>query len=204
LLDHQLPPQSRCAVSSPPNGSQTTPTSLPQPSQPLSPFPIIATGLTSRDRSDCSRSPRGIHIESLRIGRGPEFFLFMKLRSQCKWVSFKMMLSKWVEATKLYNPAAVKLDELGGSNQSHPYIAENLCALMLQLGMVEATISDRIITGNYKCEQSRDGLCCVSHSNSHERHRGLLERTLSRGPADERRPTRSEGMFVFDFFAPFH
>jgi hypothetical protein len=75
-----------------------------------------------------------------------------------------MTPSKWVEATKLYNSEAVKLDQLRGSNQSHSYIAKNPRALMLQLGMVEATISDRIITGNYKCEQSRGGLCCVSHT----------------------------------------
>lgn len=121
-----------------------------------------ATGLTRSQRLFSIST--GIHIQSLRIGRGPEFFLFMKLRSQHKWASFKMTPSKWVEATKLYNSEAVKLDQLRGSNQSHSYIAKNPRALMLQLGMVEATISDRVITGNYKCEQSRDDLCCVSHS----------------------------------------
>jgi hypothetical protein len=69
-----------------------------------------ATGLTQSQRLFSIST--GIHIESLRIGRGPEFLLFMKLHSQCKWVSFKMTPSKWVEATKLYNWEAVKLDKL--------------------------------------------------------------------------------------------
>jgi hypothetical protein len=109
-----------------------------------------ATGLTRSQRLFSIST--GFHIESLKIGRGPEFFLFMKLRSLYKWASFKMTPAKWVEATKLYNSEALKQPQI--SDQSHSYIHKNPRALMTQLGTVETTISERIVAGNYKCEHS--------------------------------------------------
>ena len=102
------------------------------------------TGLTRSQRLFSIST--GIHIDSLQIGRDAEFFLFMRLRSQHKWASYKMTPSKWVEATKLYNL------ELEAADRSRPHISKNPRALMLTLGAIEATISDRIMTNNYKCE----------------------------------------------------
>jgi hypothetical protein len=90
----------------------------------------------------------GIHIDSLKIGRDVEFFIFMRLRAEHKWASFKMSPSKWVEATKLYNSALESADQSHG----HTTIPKNPRTLMTTLGAVESTISDRIMTGNYKCE----------------------------------------------------
>jgi hypothetical protein len=55
---------------------------------------------------------------------------------------------KWVEATKLYNSALESADQLHG----RAIVPKNPRALMTTLGAVESTISDRIMTGNYKCE----------------------------------------------------
>jgi len=54
-----------------------------------------------------------------------------------------MTPSKWVEATKLYN---IELESVDTTNPKDPR------ALMTMLDTVEATVSDRIFTGNYKCE----------------------------------------------------
>ena len=106
------------------------------------------------DTASLTRSQRlftistGIHIDSLKIGRNDEFFIFMRLRAQYKWASFKMSPLKWVEATKLYNSALESADQLRGRT----IVPKNPRALMTTLGAVESTISDRIMTGNYKCE----------------------------------------------------
>jgi hypothetical protein len=72
----------------------------------------------------------------------------MRLRAEHKWASFKMSPSKWVEATKLYNSALESADQLRGRTT----IPKNPRALMTTLGAVESIISDRVMTGNYKCE----------------------------------------------------
>ncbi|KAH9046965.1 hypothetical protein EDB83DRAFT_2204269, partial [Lactarius deliciosus] len=54
-----------------------------------------------------------IHVDSLTIGHGDEFFIFMKLRARHKWASFRMTPLKWVEATNLFNA------ELESVNHSH-------------------------------------------------------------------------------------
>jgi hypothetical protein len=89
-----------------------------------------------------------IHIDSLKIGRNDEFIIFMQLQVPYKWASFKMSPLKWVEVKKLYNSALESADQLHGCT----IVAKNPCALMTTLGAVESTISDCIMTGNYKCE----------------------------------------------------
>jgi hypothetical protein len=59
-----------------------------------------------------------------------------------------MTPSKWIEATKLYNIELESVDKECGRTT----IPKDPRALMTMLGTVEATVSDRIFTGNYKCE----------------------------------------------------
>ena len=59
-----------------------------------------------------------------------------------------MTAPKWVKATKAYNA------ELELANRSHNRNStlKNPRALAAMLRTVEATITDRLITGNYQCE----------------------------------------------------
>jgi hypothetical protein len=110
------------------------------------PLPQDDAGLTRSQRLFTVST--GVHVDSLTIGCGDEFFIFMKLRAQHKWASFRMTPLRWVEATKLYNA------ELESVNRSHNRntTLKNPRALVTMLGTVEATVADRLMTGNYKCE----------------------------------------------------
>jgi len=109
------------------------------------PLPPDGAGLTRSQRLFTIST--GIHINSLTIGRGDEFFVFMKLRARHKWASFRMTPLKWVEATNLFNA------ELESVNCSHnrSTTLKNPRALVAMLGTVEATVADRLATGNFKC-----------------------------------------------------
>jgi hypothetical protein len=110
------------------------------------PLPQDDAGLTRSQRLFTIST--GVHVDSLAIGRGDEFFVFMKLRAQHKWASFRMTPLKWVKATKVYNA------ELESVNRSHNRntTLKNPRALVAMLGTVEAMVADRLMTGNYKCE----------------------------------------------------
>jgi hypothetical protein len=77
-----------------------------------------------------------------------EFFVFMKLRAQHKWASFRMTPLKWVEATKVYNAELESVNRLHNRNTT----LKNPRALVAMLGTVKAMVADRLNTGNYKCE----------------------------------------------------
>jgi hypothetical protein len=129
------------------NKQKTATTAIQPPLDYATRVPLPdATGLTRSQRLFTIST--GIHVDSLKIGANDEFFIFMRLRSQHKWASFKMNPSKWVQATKLYNAELQSLDQQHGRTT----IPKNPRALMTMLGTVEATVSDRILTGNYKCE----------------------------------------------------
>lgn len=115
----------------------------------LEPLPLPA------DKSSLTRSQLIFSLatqtdpRTLSIQRGDEFFLFMDLRKEHQWASFKMTSRKWVLATKAYN---LQL-ESSCSSKDHPksYIAKNPRALMDKLSEIEQMIAQRITTGNYLC-----------------------------------------------------
>ena len=110
------------------------------------PLPPDGAGLTRSQRLFTIST--GVRVDSLTIARGDEFFLFMKLRAQHQWASFRMTAPKWVEATKAYNAEL----ELANSSHNRNSTLKNPRALVAMLGTVEATMNDRLITGNYQCE----------------------------------------------------
>ena len=87
---------------------------------------------------------------TLTIQRGDEFFLFMDLRAEHQWASYKMTSHKWILATKAYNLRLQSSCSLNG----HSYIAKNPRALMDKLSEIEQIIAHRITTGNYMCTHS--------------------------------------------------
>ena len=113
----------------------------------LEPLPLPA------DKSSLTRSQLIFSLATqtdpctLKIQRGDEFFLFMDLRKEHQWASFKMTSHKWVLATKAYN---LRLQS-SCSSKGHSYVAKNPRALMDKLGEVEQMIAQRIATSNYLC-----------------------------------------------------
>jgi hypothetical protein len=113
----------------------------------LEPLPLPA------DKSSLTRSQLIFSLatqtdpRTLTIQRGDEFFLFMDLRKEHQWASFKMTSHKWVLATKAYN---LQLQSSCGS-KGHSYVAKNPRALMDKLSEIEQMIAQRIATGNYLC-----------------------------------------------------
>ncbi|KAH9010621.1 hypothetical protein EDB85DRAFT_2083308 [Lactarius pseudohatsudake] len=114
------------------------------------PLPPDGAGLTRLQRLFTIST--GIHIDSLTIGYGDEFFIFMKLRARHKWASFRMTPLKWVEAMNLFNA------ELESVNRSHnrSTTLKNPRALVVMLGTVEATVIDRLATGNFKSKKGTE------------------------------------------------
>ena len=86
---------------------------------------------------------------TLTIQSGDEFFLFMDLRKEHQWASFKMTSHKWVLATKAYNLQLESSCGLKGHPES--YVAKNPHALMDKLSEIEQMIAQWITTGNYLC-----------------------------------------------------
>jgi hypothetical protein len=84
---------------------------------------------------------------TLTIQRGDEFFLFMDLRKEHQWASFKMTSHKWVLTTKAYN---LRLQS-SCSSEGRSFVAKNPRALLDKLGEIEQMIAQRIATGNYLC-----------------------------------------------------
>ncbi|EGO27964.1 hypothetical protein SERLADRAFT_406875 [Serpula lacrymans var. lacrymans S7.9] len=87
----------------------------------------------------------GIDPRSLVILTDREFYLFMDMRYQHKWVSFSMSAQKWVDATEMYN---VALEELC-TREGIDIVRKNPRALFDKLGDVETAIIERMSTNNY-------------------------------------------------------
>ena len=82
-------------------------------------------------------------VRSLEISGDCEFYLFMAMRAERQWASFRMTPQKWVTETMEYNSRLQKEDPMA--------IAKNPRALLDKLIAMEVTIIDRVATNNYKC-----------------------------------------------------
>ncbi|KAK7055962.1 hypothetical protein R3P38DRAFT_3170627 [Favolaschia claudopus] len=136
--------------------SQTTPTatssvatnltvSITQLNAPL-PLPAASTGSVRLTRSQQFFAvATGTNPKSLSIQHGPEWMLFMKLRSQLQWRVVDMNPKKWVAAATAYNN---ELKSLPASSSNQP-VAKNPRALVTELGNIEAKIAHRISNKDY-------------------------------------------------------
>lgn len=88
----------------------------------------------------------GIDVRSLKIATDTEFFLFMTMRKDRQWASFKMTPPKWVVETKAYNA------RLGAINakEKTAAIPKNPRALLEKLLAVETDILERIAKQDFK------------------------------------------------------
>jgi len=82
-------------------------------------------------------------VRSLKISGNIEFYLFMEMRAEHQWASFRMTPPKWVVETREYNTRLQRRD----ANAIH----KNPRALLDKLIEMEVKILERITTNNFKC-----------------------------------------------------
>lgn len=120
------------------------------------PLPLIDSDLT-RCQQFFSRFS-GMDVRALSIIGSDEFFLFMDLRAENEWATFRMTPRKWVHATEEFN----KRLEIQNHAKGLPTIAKNPRALIDKLGEVEPKIISRLIRKDYSCESSGYDLLNIS------------------------------------------
>jgi hypothetical protein len=89
-------------------------------------------------------------VRSLAIKDDAEFYLFMDMRAEKKWVSFNMTSHRWLTASQEYNARLQAQNDAKNCST----IKKNPRALMDLLGTIEAKVSERIIKNDYVCEFS--------------------------------------------------
>lgn len=89
----------------------------------------------------------GIDVRSLKISSDTEFFLFMRMRKEHQWSSFKMTPTKWATKTKLYNMRLLECTSGSGDSPvlKHPRVLQE------KLVTVEYDVVQRIIKNDFKC-----------------------------------------------------
>lgn len=97
----------------------------------------------------------GISPDSLAIKGHEEFYLFMNMRAEFRWVSYEMTSRKWVEATDEYNRRLVQ--KCGTLVPK-----KNPLALLRKLGEMEQRLIERVLKDDFKC-----GYCFVHCQRSH-------------------------------------
>ncbi|KAG2738225.1 hypothetical protein P692DRAFT_201842822 [Suillus brevipes Sb2] len=83
-----------------PKGTSNSPQSDP---------PVLASTVAGQTRSQRLFSiSTGIHPRSLTFQNSDEFYLFMEMRAEFKWLSYQMTSKRWVMATEEYNHCLIK------------------------------------------------------------------------------------------------
>ncbi|KAG1776098.1 hypothetical protein EV702DRAFT_1269133 [Suillus placidus] len=91
----------------------------------------------------------GINPHSLTIQHSDEFYLFMNMRAEFKWLSYQMTSKRWVQATEEYNCHLV--EKMGRS-----VIQKNPQALLHALGDIEPKLMNRIIKDEYTSKSNNE------------------------------------------------
>ncbi|KAG1818938.1 hypothetical protein EV424DRAFT_1287430, partial [Suillus variegatus] len=84
----------------------------------------------------------GINPCSLTLQDSVEFYLFMDLRAELKWISYQMTSKRWVLATEEYNRRLVL-------KKGEPVVKKNYQALLRALGDIEPKLMNKIIKNDY-------------------------------------------------------
>lgn len=96
-----------------------------------------------------------VDIRSLTISGDSEFYLFMEMRAERKWASFRMNSHKWVVETDEYN----KRLEAKNQQSSLSTVKKNPRALLEKLIAIEAAVLRRLATQNFTCKFTSAALC---------------------------------------------
>ncbi|KAI0685312.1 hypothetical protein C8T65DRAFT_592488, partial [Cerioporus squamosus] len=112
-------------------------------------LPIVRiTGLT-RSQQVFSLAT-GLDLRSITFARSEKdaFFLFMNLRKQLQWATYKMTPRDWVAAATLYNHAVEKKN----ASEGKALVRKTPRALLDKLHEIELAIIHRVSKGNYKSQ----------------------------------------------------
>jgi hypothetical protein len=89
-----------------------------------------------------------IDARTMEISSSVEFYLFMDMRAEFVWISFKMTPKQWAAATKTYNN---RLKEKNCANGSKT-VKKNPQALLQKLGEIEVAVMNCVAKNDFKCE----------------------------------------------------
>ena len=77
------------------------------------------------------------------IKKSEEFYLFMNMHAEFKWISHEMTSKRWIEAMGEYNKCPIIKCGLSA-------ILKHPLTLLQKLGELEPRLMNRIMKGNYK------------------------------------------------------
>jgi hypothetical protein len=87
----------------------------------------------------------GIDPRSLTFQSSDEFYMFMDMRAEFKWLSYQMTSKRWVLATEEYNCRLMK-------KNGQSVVPKNPQALLCALGDIEPKLMSKITKNDYTCE----------------------------------------------------
>ena len=87
----------------------------------------------------------GVDPRSLTLQNSDEFYLFMDMRAEMKWLSYQMTSKRWVLATEEYNRRLMK-------KKGQSIVQKNPQALLCALGDIEPKLMSKITKNDYACE----------------------------------------------------
>ncbi|KAF9025551.1 hypothetical protein BDZ89DRAFT_1135348 [Hymenopellis radicata] len=121
-------------------------TTTPSPSSVTSTIDILITPLPRPSPKDFLFTTTGVHASSLTIETGSEdWFLFLKMRAELKWVAADMTPAKWAKATVAFNR---RLDI-----KIQPKMPRALSQLLSKL---ETDIRRRLTTKDFKSQSGKE------------------------------------------------
>lgn len=85
---------------------------------------------------------------ALEIKGDHEYYLFMTMRAERNWLSYKMTPQRWATDTAEYNTRLAAAAKEG----KWDFVEKNPTALVTKLVSMEVKILQRLATGNFKCE----------------------------------------------------
>lgn len=89
-----------------------------------------------------------VDIRSLTISTDIEFRLFVDMRAEKQWASYRMTSHRWVSETREYNQRLKAKND----GEKQLTIFKNPRALLDKLASIEADVMKRLATGNFTCE----------------------------------------------------
>jgi hypothetical protein len=91
-----------------------------------------------------------IDARAMQISGDTEFHLFMDMRAEFGWISFRMTPKQWALVTKTYN---TRLEEKNRANGLET-VKKNPQALLRKLGDIEVAVMNHVAKNDFKCESS--------------------------------------------------
>ncbi|KAG2349497.1 hypothetical protein BDR05DRAFT_972519 [Suillus weaverae] len=85
---------------------------------------------------------------AMHISSDVEFHLFMDMRAEFVWISFKMTPKQWAAATETYNNCLEEKNRANGSET----VKKNPWALLQKLGVIEVAVMNHLAKNDFKCE----------------------------------------------------